>query len=172
MDEREVMTHLRHQLTKEVKLLQKVVLTSTDQKILLLQRSADSFSRPECWDLPGGNSEWPESMGSGVVQRHLHLTDLSREIIEETGLHIEVMSKPHTYSPIYFDTIFEPTTRTYTILVGWKFQVSAEQVRQGIKLSREHQLFAWATLDEALRYDFGFAGGKSGFITQILLSAQ
>lgn len=76
-----------HQLTENVKLLQKVVVWQ-GEKFLILQRSADSATRPKCWDLPGGNVEWP---ASSVDIQDSHLADLAREVKEETGLIIDII---------------------------------------------------------------------------------
>lgn len=80
----------QHQLTENVKLLQKAVIirqSGSAIEALLLQRSETAASRPNCWDLPGGNSEWPVLGQSSIA--NLHLGDIKREILEETSLQVD-----------------------------------------------------------------------------------
>src|SRR5688500_13998702 len=93
-----------HQLTSNVKLLQKIVLEK-EGHILLLQRDPRSASRPNSWDFPGGNSEWP----SGVTKAtsNLHQLDTAREIQEETGIQVDP-AKFSLPTLKYFETYFDP----------------------------------------------------------------
>lgn len=139
-----------HRLTDQVKLLQKAVITA-DGAVLLLKRASDSVSRPNCWDLPGGNSEWPSTPD---FTRGLHLHDLVREIQEETGLVITADSI-FQRDLVFFDTTFEPQKQMFTILVGWKHSLNGDT--PVIQLSAEHTEFAWVKPDDLNNYDFGFA---------------
>jgi len=171
---------MNHQLTNQVKLLQKALLVC-DEEFLILKRSADSLTRPNNWDLPGGNSEWPvdatpiqsaavtlsPSKGRQALDDtnyiNLHQADLIREIKEETG--VVVNSNQIGYQPIYFGTYFENQKQVYSIIVGWKVSLPAKPI---IKISSEHREFQWIKPSEFDHFEFGFAGKKSGFIRQIV----
>ena len=87
--------------TDQVKFFQKVVIFHPQQpQILTLKRSPQDRSRPNQWDLPGGNVEFGE----------LHLPALEREILEETGLPIGPLALLEVF------TRFDPTETIYTIL--------------------------------------------------------
>lgn len=151
-----------HQLTDSVKLLQKVVLLA-DDRVLLLKRSPDAKTRPGCWDLPGGNVEWPKSktdVASGHVQ------ELVREVREETGLQLDEPTLA-SLSICLAETYFEANQQRYTVILGWAL-FSPVLSEQKITLSDEHTESAWVPLTEAVEYDFGFAGGTDGFITKLL----
>jgi 8-oxo-dGTP pyrophosphatase MutT (NUDIX family) len=151
-----------HRLTDQVKLLQKAVITS-DGAVLLLKRASNSVSRPNCWDLPGGNSEWPVAQD---FTRGLHLQDLVREIQEETGL---VVSPDNVFQRdlIFFDTTFEPQKQMFTILVGWKHSLNGDT--PPVRVSEEHTEFAWVNPDNLNTYDFGFAEFIPKMIRRALL---
>lgn len=159
-----------HQLTSHTKLLHKVAIIK-DGKVLLLQRSNDAKSRPGCWDLPGGNSEWPVAVHQPTA--NLHQLDISREIWEETGL--QVPSDHFQLSTlVLFRSFFEPTDQVYTIICGWQVQtelVSSLAVLQpnDVVCSHEHQGYTWAALSELSNYDFG--GERGEFVVSIAQQA-
>lgn len=144
-------TPLAHQLTTNVKLLQKMVLISQDE-VLLLLREPQAKSRPNCWDLPGGNSEWPGSITA--FTRGLHQHDICREVQEETGIELApaMITQPDL---IFFDTTFEPQKSIYTILTGWRHRLVERPAT--IQLSPEHTQAEWVSLEKLSHYDFGFA---------------
>lgn len=76
--------YYQDRLTENVKLLQKAVLIS-QHRFLIMRRAVNSPSRPNKWDLPGGNAEW---INSSVDVNNPHRLDLIREIKEETGVKI------------------------------------------------------------------------------------
>ncbi len=150
---------MKHQLTRKTKLLQKALLMA-DGKVLVLKRASNSFSRPNKWDLPGGNSEWP----SGVSDlKNPHELDLLREIEEETGLKVsEFWSDRH--QPLYFSTYFESKRQVFSVIVIWQVNLPSALMSQ-VRLSQEHSEFRWVDLDRVLdELDFGFAGTSGGFI--------
>ncbi|NCN82704.1 MAG: NUDIX domain-containing protein [Candidatus Pacebacteria bacterium] len=147
-----------HQLTDTVKVLQKAALVA-DNRVLILKRADDSATRAGQWDLPGGNSEWPQSK---QTERSLHQADITREILEETG--ISLADSMFT-RPIFFDTYFDGEKQLYTLIVGWKVALSG---LQKVRMSAEHTEFAWVSFAEIALYDFGFAGETNGLIRQIL----
>lgn len=152
-----------HQLTPDVKLLQKAVLVHKG-RVLLLQRDPSSKSRPEKWDLPGGNSEWPteEKLGS----RGLHQDDVAREIKEETG--ITVIPGHFTLNKmVYFDTTFFDDV--FTVLTGWMVELPHDFDPEQVVLSEEHTTYEWVAFDDAREYDFGY--GKE-FIVPMIRTTQ
>jgi len=158
-------------LTPQVKLLHKVVLFDTTGSVLLLRRSDTSQSRPSKWDLPGGNAEWPDISiqdSSENIMQSLHSSDILREIQEETGLTLPVTALD---DPCFFQTFFDQEKRVYSIVVGWCASVEAAKETVTLVLSLEHSEFRWATKSEINTFDFGFAGGDYGFISQIIANA-
>lgn len=155
---------LLHQLTDQVKLLQKVAVIRTNQtdlEVLLLQRSSDALSRPNCWDLPGGNSEWPNSSSS---RANLHLDDLVRELSEETTLQV---SSTHfeNHLPVYFSTYFDSDKQIFTLICGWLLDFASTNQAE-IQISSEHQTYAWVNVQALNNYDFG--GEKGAFVLEII----
>ncbi len=78
------MQHFEHQLTTNVKFLHKVAIIREldgEKQVLILQRDSNSFSRPDCWDLPGGNAEWP--IEGQVSTADLHQADTAREVLKK-----------------------------------------------------------------------------------------
>lgn len=155
------------QLTENVKLLQKAVLMHRG-KILLLKRSETAKTRADQWDLPGGNSEWPQEK-EGII-RDIHLVDLKREILEETGIGAEQFT--NTPQLVSFETCFEVERNIYTVIVGWRIELVDIFVKESVLVSGEHSEYRWVSPDEISTYDFGFAGGGEGFITRIIEHAS
>lgn len=159
---------LPHQLTQNTKFLHKVVLIH-DGKVLLLHRSAAAHSRPDCWDLPGGNSEWPAALTENTAD--LHQLDIAREIREETGYE----TNPINFSEknlIFFRTFFESEKQLYSLICGWKLTPVADLTAfspDKVIISAEHTEFTWATLTEISNYNFGGASGE--FIVQMIKNA-
>lgn len=154
---------LPHQLTDQVKLLQKVAVlrwNQTDLEVLLLKRSAEALSRPNCWDLPGGNSEWPSSSS----RANLHLDDLVRELSEETSLQVSARHFDNQL-PVYFSTYFDSEKQIFTVICGWLLDFSATS-QEEIKVSLEHQTYAWVKAQALTDYDFG--GERGSFVLEII----
>jgi 8-oxo-dGTP pyrophosphatase MutT (NUDIX family) len=154
-----------HQLTENVKLLQKAVLIHQGE-VLLLKRDMNDTSRPNCWDTPGGNSEWPES--SVDPQNNLHLKDICREIQEEAAITISPDSLTHQ-NLVYHETYYEPAREVFTVLFGWRILLPVDFDRASVQISHEHQAAEWVTPEKALNYDFG--GPKGDFMKKILAAA-
>jgi 8-oxo-dGTP pyrophosphatase MutT (NUDIX family) len=154
----------RHHLTENVKLLQKAALVSAGQ-VLLLKRAENSRSRPRCWDLPGGNTEWPKVAES---QGGLLRNDIVREIKEETGVAVaeDVFT---TGSLIFFDTFFESDRQVYSIITGWVAELPLGFDRSKIKLSSEHTDYEWVGLEELNEFNFG--GEQGDFIRKMAETA-
>ena len=159
-----------HQLTKNVKFLHKAVVI-VNGKALILRRNPDSKSRPSCWDLPGGNSEWPSLNQSS--QANLHQLDVAREIEEETGL--VVASKYFTLDAlVYFSSYFASDKQIYTIICGWQtldswIENSFSAKFPEVIISDEHTDYVWVSEAELANYDFG--GVKGQFVVDIIKAA-
>lgn len=160
---------LAHQLTDQVKLLQKIALIrriDNQSQVLLLKRSQQSISRPGAWDLPGGNSEWPTTTTSAA---NLHLADVLREVREETGLVLPetVLDLSHL---THFSSYFDADKQVFTIIVGW-CAVLANSTPESTnpQLSSEHEAYAWVALSDLESYDFG--GVRGSFVVDMIRQA-
>ena len=149
-------------LTNHVKLLHKVAIF-WEGKVLLLKKPADDFTRPNGWDLAGGNSNWPEST---EVLENPHYRDLAREIKEETGLIIDASLA----EPVYLASGFDPAEIRYTILIGYRFDLSRPPSRIRVSKS-EHQAFFWADPMQIVSGEFDFGVGGE-FIEKIVIKAH
>lgn len=152
------MIHVPHQLTENVKLLHKIVIKSGD-RILLIKRSQEAVSRPGCWDLPGGNSEWPSVSEPSF---DLHTEDVVREIKEETSIEVNA-NLINQSALVYFSTYFDATKQMYTVICGW--ELALDQQPQVI-VSHEHSEYIWADYAHLDSFDFG--GSKGEFIKNII----
>jgi 8-oxo-dGTP diphosphatase len=102
-------------------------------KILLLQRSITSEFEPGLWEFPGGKLIFGEN-----------LTDaLKREIMEETGLQVNVGPPLITWN--FLKKPFWVTGITF----------SCEFFCGEIFLSHEHEKFAWISPSEHIKYPLG-----------------
>lgn len=106
---------------------QKAIVTRSDGKILMLQRHADDMSRPDGWDFPGGSLEAMEDPIAGI----------KREVLEETGLHIQGIKLINSRSFPLHDTC-------WTVLLTYTATVNAHEV----VISHEHQEYQWFTKKE------------------------
>ncbi len=121
-----------YMFTDDIKFLQKILIFHPDQnKFLTLRRSKDSKSRPNCYDLPGGN----------VLFGELHMHSLKKEIKEETGLEAVNIKIAH------FNTNYE--NGIYYIFAGY----TGKTLSESIKLSHEHSEYEWVTKDEFLELE-------------------
>ena len=154
-------------LTENVKLLQKIVLIHQD-KFLVLRRHPQALTRPNQWDLPGGNAVWPDSQ---VDIKNPHWWELVREVKEEAGL--DISSQQRQCQLCYAGTYFEAEKNMMTIILGYVLVLADEFRRETVKQSDEHTAQKWISESEFedIRKDFGFAGDDDGFITQMVNNA-
>jgi len=158
-------TYVAHQLTPNVKLLHKVAVI-IESKVLILKRAPNSKTRPKCWDLPGGNSEWPVKINHPT--QDLYKLDVAREVWEETG----IRAQPDHFSLsslVYFSTFYEPKKEIYTMICGWKIVYADRSFLEFVGLSDEHTEFKWIEKNELAKYDFG--GKKGEFVANIIKEA-
>ena len=99
-----------------------------DNKFLALKRSADSFSRPNDWDLAGGN----------VLYGELHDKSLWNEIKEESNL------KVGDFAQAQVITNYDKGKKIYTIFNGFYCKAKSSEV----KISEDHSKFRWVTREE------------------------
>ena len=106
-------------------------LIEHDEKILILRESAiSSNARVGMYGLPGGRVKVGEDFREG----------LQRELLEETGLHVEIGS------PIHVDE-WRPTVHNETWqIIGVFFVCSTTD--EAIILSEEHDASVWITPGE------------------------
>lgn len=147
---------MKHQLTDSVKLLQKAALIHNGA-CLVLQRSPDSKTRPMKWDLPGGNSEWPDNTQEN--HEDLHMADIAREIREETGI-ILPESEFSREKLVHMHTFFEAKTQVYSIVLGWRVFLPSEFDPNSVIISSEHVAAAWMRPEELDQYDFDVQRGS------------
>ena len=142
--------NIPHQLTANVKWLHKVALI-VDGSVLLLKRAAGAKSRPNCWDLPGGNLEWPTT---SLPASNLNLPEISREVEEETSVQI----KPESFtlsSQLLLNSFFQPDQQIFTIISGWGLRLP---VKPRVEISAEHTEYAWVNFSDLANYDFDLTG--------------
>jgi len=122
------------------KVIQRVVvggvIFNKEYKVLVLQRSKDEDVFPEIWELPSGKREFFEDSQSSLI----------REIKEETGL-----SKIKIIMPFY---VFEYKVEKQdeirdTTQINFLVKLLEDEE---VKLSKEHQNFAWISKDEVEKY--------------------
>lgn len=109
----------------------KVVIRDKEGRCLLIKRSAKSRGNPGRWDLPGGKVEKGEDFEAA----------LKREVHEETGLSIEITGVLGAC-----ESESEDRKIAYLFMKG-----TAEPGE--IKLSDEHEDFAWVSENELPNYD-------------------
>ncbi|MCA9369937.1 NUDIX domain-containing protein [Candidatus Woesebacteria bacterium] len=129
----------------------------------MLKRSSNATSRPDCWDLPGGNSEWPSRTDNAS---NLHTADIIREVKEETG--VQLTADAFGLSNIsLMRTFFEAERQVYSVILGWKIMISS---KPSVILSHEHTAFEWVTIGAIDQYDFG--GSKGDWLKEVVVESR
>lgn len=126
------------------KVVQKIVLAGViinkDNKILILQRNKNEDIFPNMWELPSGKREFLENSESCLI----------REIKEETGLNVKIIM-PFSV----FDYQIEKSGEIRdTTQINFLVKVINEKK---VKLSSEHQNFAWINKNEIEQYELSKA---------------
>ncbi|MFA5791474.1 MAG: NUDIX hydrolase [Candidatus Paceibacterota bacterium] len=119
-------------------IIQKIVVAAVilyKNRILLLQRSLDEDIFPGLWELPSGKRENLESS----------IQALKREVREEAGLNIEVIAPINIFEYIIEKNNIIKDTTQINFLVKVKGQCK-------VKISKEHQNFAWVLKKDFLKY--------------------
>lgn len=121
-----------YMFTDDIKFLQKILIFHPkESKFLALKRSGTLKSRPNCYDLPGGN----------VLFGELHMISLEKEIKEETDL------ETVNIKIAYFSTDYK--NGIYYIFAGYMGKAVSDKV----KVSHEHSEYKWTTKDEFLKLE-------------------
>lgn len=107
-----------------------------DGKILIVQRASDDEAFPGLWELPSGKQEPLETT----------IDAAKREVKEETGLNVEVVRPVGSFK---FKMEKEDEIRDVTQISFLVKPIGSVEV----KLSSEHQNFAWITKDEIDNYN-------------------
>ena len=120
-------------------IVQKIVLAGVvfneNGSILILQRRSDEDIYPNMWELPSGKREPLEPS----------IESLKREVFEESGLEIELVSALSVFD---YQIEKENEIRDSTQV---NFIVKAKNAN--VKLSEEHQAFAWLKPEELDNYN-------------------
>ncbi len=124
---------------KQKPIVQKVVLAAVivkGNKVLILQRSKNEDVFPNMWELPSGKKEPLEECKNS----------LRREVKEETGLEIKIIMPffVFNYQIEKSDEIRDSTQINFLAKI---------KGNQKIKLSPEHQNFAWVSKKELHKYN-------------------
>ncbi len=120
--------------------IQKIVLGGAvikDGKILILQRHENEEIYPGMWELPSGKRELLESSDASLI----------REVKEETGIDVEIIMP---FSVFDYQIEKEREIRDSTQINFLVKPISGAD----IKLSDEHQNYAWISKEETDKYNF------------------
>jgi 8-oxo-dGTP diphosphatase len=118
-------------MSKPFRLAVKAILFDEQGRCLLLRRSKVCGHFVGKWEWPGGKLDEGEDFASAVV----------RETREETGLEVEVIG-------LGGSTIFEMPAAHIVLLC-----MEVKSLGGQIKISEEHDEFAWAPLDELGKWE-------------------
>lgn len=119
--------------------VQKIVaggIVFDDNKVLIVQRSSDDDILPGLWELPSGKKKPLENINDAC----------KREVKEETGIGVEIIK---LISAFNFVVEKLDETRDVTEIDFLTKPIGSTEV----KLSSEHQNFAWITEDEIDKYN-------------------
>ena len=129
------------------KIVQKIVLAGViinkNNEILILQRNKDEDIFPNMWELPSGKREFLESSESCLI----------REVKEETGLSVKIIM-PFS---VFDYQIEKPKEIRDTIQINFLVRVVN---KKKVKLSPEHQNFAWISKNNIDKYQLSQATKK------------
>ena len=109
----------------------------SEDRFLLLKRAQPPF----LWGPPGGHLNLNEDPIIG----------LKREVLEETGLQIDVLGPVTTWFGKFHDSHLLSIDYLVTIQKG------------ELKLSREHENYKWLTINQLQRYQKKYLGSAKGF---------
>ncbi|HET7320700.1 MAG TPA: NUDIX hydrolase [Candidatus Saccharimonadales bacterium] len=115
----------------EHRVVAKVIVVSSEGKVLLLRRSETDVRRPLQWDIPGGHTDENEFSEEAAV----------RETKEETGIDLHARNLQLVYA--ISDVVQHDLNVTWLFFVG-------HVDNPDVTISNEHQEHAWYLLDEAI----------------------
>jgi len=107
-----------------------------ENKVLIVQRSSDEEAYPDLWEVPSGKKEPLEKVTDAVL----------REVKEETGLITEIVKVNDVFNFVVekSDEIRDVTQINFLLKLASDSEV---------KLSSEHQNFAWIIKEEIDNYN-------------------
>ncbi|HKB88769.1 MAG TPA: NUDIX hydrolase [Patescibacteria group bacterium] len=107
-----------------------------NSKVLIAQRAANEEAYPNLWEVPSGKKEPMEKIEDTVI----------REVYEETGLKTKIINVIDVFN---FNIEKTDEIRDVTQVI-FLLELNKES---NVKLSTEHQNFAWVTKDELNKYN-------------------
>ncbi len=120
-----------------VLLINRALVLNGHGKILLIKRSKSDRFEPEKWEFPGGKLEKGQDISNA----------LEREVLEEAGIVVLPINRVSFWdSKILVDGPYSGLP--YINLVG-----VAKKIAGRVRLSEEHEDFAWVKKEEGLNYD-------------------
>jgi len=128
------------------KVVQKIVLGGViikKNKILILQRNKDEDVYPGMWELPSGKREPLEPSNESLI----------REVKEETGL----LVKPVMPVSVFDYRIEKPDEIRDSTQINFLVEIIGDET---IKISSEHQNFAWVDEKSISKYDLSASTKK------------
>jgi len=121
----------------QIVLVSRSVVLRDDGRFLLILRSKNDRHHPGLWECPGGKLE------SGQDVAHAQ----EDEVVQETGLLVHLVDRL-VYFDSFISSIGSYVGLPYIVLFG-----IAHYTTGSIKLSFEHDDYAWVTFGEALQHD-------------------
>lgn len=109
---------------------QKAIVLNKEGRMLTLFRTETAPTRPNTWDLPGGDLDFGEDATESII----------REIQEETGLSVENV-RPFDVESIINDN------GDFWVTIAYYAYVTTEEM----KLSSEHNQYMWLLVEEFLK---------------------
>lgn len=120
-----------------VVVVNRALVIDKDEKVLLIKRVKNDPYMPGKWELPGGKLDSGQDISNA----------LEREVLEETGLVIIPTNKVvYWHSEIISSGKYKGLP--YIVLVG-----VAKPVGGRVRLSEEHEEYAWLSREEFFDYD-------------------
>jgi len=130
----------------QVVLVNRCIVRNSSNDILLVKRSVNDSYNPGKWEFPGGKLDIGQDLSNA----------LEREVMEETGLLIEPESKLNFAESYIIGNEGQYMGFTYVALFGIAHSIGGK-----LKLSDEHDDYAWEDYDTALEYDLTIESRKA-----------
>ncbi len=109
----------------------RILLTNDEGKVLILKRSTNSRTNPGKWELPGGKVDQGESFDNALL----------REVYEETNLKVSL------------EHVVGVSEQNLHVIRAVHIIMSGEILEGTLKLSSEHEGYAWVFFQNLPEYD-------------------